>query len=77
MSKPIGLSELIAEIGNERLMMQPIDQSLVSMNKRKDYNEIAFATEQDFDLNGTSQFGMVIWVDRDELTKARDKLLAD
>ena len=76
MSKPIGLSELIAEIGNDNLLMQPIDQSLVSMNKRRDHNELAFATDQDFDLNGTKQFGMVIWIDRAELTRAKDGLLA-
>jgi hypothetical protein len=76
MADKAGIVELLAEIGNDNLMIQPIDGSLVSMNKRKEHNELAFATEQPFDINGTKQFGMVVWIDRDELTRAKNKVMA-
>ncbi len=76
MADKAGIVELLAEIGNDNLMIQPIDDSLVSMKKRKEYNELAFATEQPFSLSGTEQFGLVVWIDRDELMRAKNKVMA-
>lgn len=66
------LSDLIKEYGDDKVTFQLLDTSIMSMNKRKQHNEITFGTSQGFGLK-TNQMGIVVWLDRDKV----DEILLD
>jgi hypothetical protein len=66
------LSELIAAYGDEQVHLQNLDQCAINFSRRKDgIIQITFGTEQSFDLNGTKQLGLVVWMDRDRVAEIR------
>ncbi|MTI72545.1 MAG: hypothetical protein FH747_02950 [Stenotrophomonas sp.] len=74
MSKPITLTELLLEIGDDNLAMQPLGPAVTNMAKRRDYNEVSFATETPFSMKGLAKTGLVVWVDRDVFDAAVKRL---
>lgn len=58
------LSELIARYGDDKVKFQPLDQCVISLDMTKKGTTIAFRTDQPFDINGTRQLGLVVWLDR-------------
>lgn len=60
------LSDLIKKYGDEKVKFQLLDTSIVSMKKKRKYNEFTFATDQGFGLE-TDQIGIVVWLDRDKV----------
>ena len=64
MSKPITLTELLLEIGDDNLAMQPLAPAVTNMAKRSGYNEVSFATETPFSMDGLAKTGLVVWVDK-------------
>lgn len=63
----IKLTELISHLGDEKVKFQLLDTSIVSMKKKREYNEFAFATDQGFGFE-TDQLGIVVWLNRDEVS---------
>lgn len=74
MSKPITLTELLLEIGDGNLAVQPLDPAVTNMAKRRDYTEVSFATETPFSMEGLVKTGLVVWVDRDVFDAAFKRL---
>lgn len=58
----------------ESFEVQYIDECAVNFNRKKDYNEITFGTTADFGFDGTKKLGIVVWVDREEMKSAIDKV---
>lgn len=68
------LSELIAEIGDDNVQFQNLDNDLIRLNtKSNGTTELTFGTEAQTTLNGTEKLGLVIWLDREEVKKATEK----
>ena len=66
------LSELIAAYGDDHVQFQNLDECADNFNRRKDgITKITFGTVQSFDLNGTKQLGLVVWMDRDRVAEIR------
>ena len=67
------LSELILAIGDENVQMQPLDACMIAA--RYDYRsgtKITFGTPMALTPNGTERMGLIVWLDRDAVKKARE-----
>lgn len=65
------LSELIAACGDDKVQFQNLDQCAINI----DYNikrgtKITFGTEQPVSLDGTQRLGLVVWLDRQDVSRA-------
>lgn len=58
------LSELIAAYGDDKVRFQNLDQCATALNMEKKGTKITFVTEQQLNLKGTEQLGLVVWLDR-------------
>ena len=70
----IGISELVATIGDENIQFQNLDQAIDSINMREGVTKITFGTPQRIDLGGTKMLGLVLWVDRSVAAEAMQTL---
>mgnify|MGYP001598269585 CR=1 FL=1 len=61
----IGIVELLTQVGNDNIEIQPLDVAITDMQKRKGHNLYTFGSEMSFDLSGTKKVGLVVWLDRD------------
>ena len=67
----MNIIELIEKAGGiDAIGVQFIDQTAINFRRLKDHNRITFVTDQDFSLDGTKQFGVVIWMDREKAKEA-------
>lgn len=67
------LSELIAKIGDENVQVQNLDHATVRLStKANGITEITFGTPAATTINGTKQLGIVVWLDRDAVEKAKE-----
>ncbi len=65
------LSELIAEVGDDNVGLQILDECLSNLTySEKKGNKFTFVTDQPFDANGTEKMGLVPWIDRDKMAEA-------
>lgn len=72
MSK-IGISKLLAEIGDDNIELQPLDTAITHMDEKKEYQLYTFGSAMTFDLNGTKKMGLVLWLDRDRVKEITGK----
>lgn len=72
----MNLSELIAAYGDDKVMLQNLDQAATSLNMNKRGSTITFKTEQRIDLNGTVHLGLVVWLDRARAAEILDRARA-
>lgn len=74
-----GIAELIAELGNENINYQVINQSIINIEDKKKTNdtEITFATNELSASDvafGQGKTGLILWVDADMLEQAVNKI---
>ncbi|MNP03024.1 hypothetical protein D3C76_948920 [compost metagenome] len=69
----IGIVELITQIGNDNIELQPLDVAITDMQKKKGHNLYTFGSAMSFDLSGTKKFGLVVWLDRDRVKEITEK----
>lgn len=68
------LSELILEIGDDKVEIQNLDTCAIDLNyDHKKGTTIKFGTEAKLTFEGTEKLGMVIWLDREAVRKALGK----
>lgn len=64
------MSELIAAYGDDNVKFQNLDQSSIDLNyDHKKGTTILFGTDQQIDLKGTKQLGLILWFDRDRINE--------
>lgn len=70
----MGVSELIAEIGDDKIMMQSVDCSILRVKKSTKHKdtELTIATDQSY-LDG-GKIGLVLWVSNDDYKAAISRL---
>lgn len=68
----MNVTELIAACGgDENIRVQALDTCAVSLDwSAKNGTKITFGTEVQLTPNGTKQFGLVIWLDREKVKAA-------
>jgi len=64
------MSELIAFVGDDSIVFQNLDQSMVSANSGKSGTKITFGTQEPLVMDGTKRLGLVLWFDRDTIKAA-------
>jgi len=64
------MSELIAFVGDDSIVFQNLDQSMVSANSGKGGTKITFGTQEPLVMDGTKRLGLVLWFDRDTIKAA-------
>lgn len=65
------LSELILAIGNDKVKMQNLDQSSITLDwTAKKGTRITFGTDQQLNSGGTVDLGLVIWLPRGAVATA-------
>lgn len=73
MSKPIGMTELVAEVGDDNIEFQNLANCLLEFRARKRDATLRFVTEkdkgQDLALGGGEWVALVVWIPRDKLPK--------
>lgn len=74
MSNPISISQLIEAIGDDNLSMQPLAPSFIGAKRKKAYNEMTFATEVGFGMQGPEKLGIILWVSKEDFARAKEKL---
>jgi hypothetical protein len=68
------MTDLVEAIGDDKIYMQPLAPAITNMQRKKDYNVVSFATQEEFDLNGMKRLGIVLWVEREDFEAAKKKL---
>ena len=61
------LSELIAKVGDDNVMIQNLDQCATKFHHSKGVTKITFGTHVPINADGTTKLGMVIWLDRETI----------
>lgn len=73
--KPVGVVALLTEIGDANIGMQNLDMSAIDLDwHHKKGTTIKFGTDASLTHNGTEKLGLVIWLDRDKVAAALEKL---
>lgn len=57
------LSELIAAYGDDKVQLQNLDQSLISLNMNNGTSKITFVTKQPVNLDGLNKLGVLACFD--------------
>ncbi len=66
----MNLSDLISEYGDDKVMLQKLDDASESMTfHRKSGTRITFVTSVRLDSQGTEKMGLVLWMDRDRVAE--------
>jgi hypothetical protein len=70
------LSELITEIGDDNVTVQPLHQCMISQNYINGATTIRFGTNVlgPFDMVGEKKTALVVWMDVDDFNTALNKL---
>lgn len=63
----IGVAELVAKLGDDNIKFQPLDQCAINFRQTKSGNHVTFVTDQPFDLEGSKEMGIVLWLPRDKV----------
>lgn len=64
------LSELIAAHGDDAVQFQNLDECMISANyTSKSGQKITFGTPEVCGANGTERLGLIVWLDRDRVSK--------
>lgn len=63
------LSELIAAVGDDNVQFQNLDNDIVRLTTKNGHSEITFGTQMPAALSETVKLGLVIWLDREAVTK--------
>lgn len=75
-----GICELIAEIGNESVTYQIVNNSISNIKKKRDCTEVSFLTNE-FTPNdvmaNSGKIGIVVWVSREDYTAARNNIIGE
>lgn len=74
MAKPVGITELITTLGDDKIMMQPLNPGVTNLKQKKDFNEVTFATDAQFDIKGLRKIGLVFWIEPEDLDAAKKQL---
>lgn len=64
------ISELITRIGDENVEIENLDAIFERAKAEPGETTITFKTKQPMSSKGTEKFGMIVWMDRDEVQKA-------
>ena len=67
--KSIGISELVASIGDDNIKIQSLDSCMMSLSKHKGLTKISFLSDQPISGDTTSDIGIVMWIGRDAARK--------
>jgi hypothetical protein len=65
----MNLSELISAYGDDKVLMQNLDDSAETLNFNKGITKITFGTDQPIDPTGTVKLGLVVWLDRERVAE--------
>ena len=64
----LGISELVAKIGDDNIQIQNLDTCAISMDYRKGkQTEIRFGTDVKLMPDGTELMGVILWMPRDKV----------
>ena len=75
MGKANGIVELVNALGNDKIVIQTLDQAAITLDwHHKKGTTITFATEMRTNSKGTEKMGLVLWLDREEVNQALDEL---
>lgn len=71
----VKLTQVLSHIGDEKILLQFLDRSLLGFKETKHDLEVKFATEKsNKPMINNRKMGIVIWVDRDAYQAAIDSL---
>lgn len=63
------LSELIAKYGDEKVEIQKVDDCATHLDMDKRGTSARFVTTQRIDLDGFQKLGLIVWMDRAEVSR--------
>lgn len=68
------VTDLVNAVGDKNIRIQNIDRCATDFKLTKEGTKVTFVTDQPFDLTGTKDIGIVLWIPRDEVKKAMENL---
>jgi hypothetical protein len=66
----IGITELLAKVGDDNINIQALDSCLIRADyAHKNWTVISFGTNQPLLHSGTLDMGVIVWMPRDKVEK--------
>ena len=65
---PVGITELVAALGDENIKIQSVDSCATDYKMlRNGRTQVKLETDQRFGINGAKDLGIILWLPRDKV----------